>query len=405
MSHLPIPVGINAIGNRRRSVAFAQPAYLRDCRVESYFSASVSSKSAAKLRLQDSGTFASLFNFTVCCIEPFCPFRRRFFRSTILGRKMTRCISSKQFFRATLLASLLAATPALATDCQSLLGPFNRAIDEAREPDAQALIDQIAASAECGQYQTAAQYRLAALRLSAAQILMARGRPVAEYERLLTAAETPEVLWQASATLGEVRYGARRFAEAAQAYDRAIAIVNNETLTPTRPEKFEIDGLVSRSGQARLLAANVKVADGSSAFVPTAKDQRDGTLGGIYSRSVRGIVPQVVPVPITFDYAKATFTPIGEQAAQELAQALKEQSPARIQLVGHTDVRGSEDTNMKLSAARAEAVAAFLKQAGVTATIETKGVGASEPLNIMDSSGLSQDDIYALNRRVEFIRQ
>ena len=146
-------------------------------------------------------------------------------------------------------------------------------------------------------------------------------------------------------------------------------------------------------------------ADGSSAFVPTAKDQRNGTLGGIYSRSVRGIVPQVVPVPITFDYAKATFTPIGEQAARELAQALKEQSLVRIQLVGHTDVRGSEETNRKLSAARAEAVAAFLKEAGVTATIETKGVGASEPLNIMDSSGLNQDDIYALNRRVEFTRQ
>lgn len=318
---------------------------------------------------------------------------------------MIRPISSKLFLLATLLTSLLAATPALATDCKSFLGPFNQAIDEAREPDAQGLIDKIAASAECGQYQTAAQYRLAALRLSAAQILMARGRPVAEYERLLMAAEAPEVLWQASATLGEVRYGARRFAEAAEAYDRAIAIVNNETLTATRPEKFEIDGLISRSGQARLLAANVKMADGSSAFVPTAKDQRDGTLGGMYSRSVRGIVPQVVPVPITFDYAKATFTPIGEQAARELAQALKEQSPVRIQLVGHTDIRGSEDTNMKLSAARAEAVADFLKQAGVTATIETRGVGASEPLNIMDSSGLSQDDIYALNRRVEFIRQ
>lgn len=318
---------------------------------------------------------------------------------------MIRRIPSKQFFLATLLTGLLAANPALATDCKSFLGPFNQAIDEAREPDAQGLIDKIAASAECGQYQTAAQYRLAALRLSAAQILMARGRPVAEYERLLTAAEAPEVLWQASATLGEVRYGARRFAEAAEAYDRAIAIVGNETLTATRPEKFEIDGLISRSGQARLLAANVKMADGSSAFVPTAKDQRDGTLGGMYSRSVRGIVPQVVPVPITFDYAMATFTPIGEQAARELAQALKEQSPVRIQLVGHTDIRGSEETNMKLSAARAEAVADFLKQAGVTANIETKGVGATEPLNIMDSSGLSQDDIYALNRRVEFIRQ
>jgi len=311
----------------------------------------------------------------------------------------------KRYYFAAISACLLATSPALAADCKSILEPFNLAIDEARESDAQGFIDKIAGSADCGQYQTAAQLRLAALRLSAAQILMARGRPVDEYERLLTAAEAPEVLWQASATLGEVRFGQRRFAEAAEAYDRAIGIVNNETLTRTRPERFEIEGLINRSGQARLLAANVKMADGSSAFVPSAKDQRDGTIGGIYSRSVRGITPEAVPVPITFDYAKTTFTPIGEQAVRELAQVLKEQQPAHIVLVGHTDVRGSDETNMKLSAARAEAVAAFLKEAGVSATIETKGVGSTEPVKLLDSSGLSQDDIYALNRRVEFVRQ
>jgi len=320
---------------------------------------------------------------------------------------MTRINTFKHYRLAAAISACLltAAAPALAVDCKSLIEQFNQAIDAAQESEAQGLIDKIAGSADCGQYQTPAQLRIAALRLSAAQILMARGRPVAEYVRLLTAAETTEVLWQASATLGEVRFGERRFAEAAEAYDRALAIVKNETLTPAKPEKFEIEGLVARSGQARLLAANAKMADGTTAFVQTARDQRDGTLGGIYSRSVRGIVPQVVPVPITFEYAKASFTPIGEQAVRELADALREQRPARIKLVGHTDARGTEDTNKKLSAARAEAVAAYLKEVGITTMIETAGVGASEPIKLMDSAGLSQDDIYALNRRVEFIRQ
>jgi outer membrane protein OmpA-like peptidoglycan-associated protein len=318
---------------------------------------------------------------------------------------MVRSPALKRYLATAASIYALAAGPALADDCKSLLDPFNQAIDDARETEAQALVDKIAGSADCGRYQTASQLRLAALRLAAAQDLMARGRPVADYERLLTSAEAPEVLWQASATLGEVRFGERRFAEAAEAYDRAIAIVKNETLTPTRPEKFEIEGLMTRSGQARLLAANVKMADGSTRFVPTARDQRDGSLGGIYSRSVRGIVPQAVPIPITFEYAKTTFTPIGEQAVRELADALKEQGPARIQLVGHTDIRGNDETNMKLSVARAEAVAAYLKEAGISAVIETKGVGSSEPVKLLDSSGLSQEDIYALDRRVEFIRK
>ena len=88
---------------------------------------------------------------------------------------------------------------------------FNRAVDAGREREAQQLIDRIAQDAQCGRFQVAAQRRLAALRLAAVQSLLARGRPYTEIDRLLTESERPEVLWQASATLGEVRFGERRF--------------------------------------------------------------------------------------------------------------------------------------------------------------------------------------------------
>src|SRR5258707_8965922 len=122
----------------------------------------------------------------------------------------------------------------------------------------------------------------------------------------------PELFWKASATLGEVRFGERRFVDAAQAYDRAIEIVKNETLTPTSPEKFEIEGLMARSAQARLLAANVMRADGQTRFVQTAHDHRDGTLGGVFSRSVRGITPQAGPLIIHFAYDPTSLLPLVE---------------------------------------------------------------------------------------------
>ena len=301
-------------------------------------------------------------------------------------------------------ALCVVASAGARADCAQTVEEFNRAVDSGRETVAQQLVDRIATDSQCGKIQVAAQRRLAAFRLAAVQYMMARGRPATDYERLMTEAERPEVLWQASATLGEVRFGERRFVDAAMAFDRAIEIIKNESRTPTAPSKYEIEGLVDRAGQARLLAANLASA-GEHGFVRTARDQRDGRLGGIYSPSVRGIVPRAIPVPITFDYAKTSFTAVGKEAAQELLSAIKEQRPGRIVLVGHTDVRGAAETNMVLSSARAEAVAAFLRENGIEAAVETLGKGATEPIRLHDTSGLTQEDIYALNRRVEWRRE
>ena len=285
-----------------------------------------------------------------------------------------------------------------------MVDTFNRAVDAGRDADAQQMVDKIATDAQCGRFQVPAQRRLAAFRLSNAQLLMARGRPAGDYDRLLADADKPEVLWQAAATVGEVRFGERRFVDAARAFDRAIEIVKNETLTPNAPSKFEIEGLLERAGQARILAANAAPGQPGAGFVKTALNQRDGTLGGVYSPSVRGVIPRAVQVPITFEFAKTSFTSIGDEAARELLTAVKEQRPSKIVLVGHTDVRGTAETNMKLSRARAEAVSAFLRQHGVDIPVETDGKGANEPMRLSDTSGLTQEDIYALNRRVEWRR-
>jgi len=311
----------------------------------------------------------------------------------------------RHLYAVSLCGALIAAAAPARADCDQLVEQFNRAVDAGQEAPAQKLVDQIATDAGCGRFQIAAQRRLAAFRLAAVQYLMARGRPHGEFERLLNEADRPEVLWQAAATQGEVTFGERRFVNAALAFDRAIEIIKNESRTPTAPSKFEIEGLVERAAQARLLAANMPAGSDRGGFVKTARDKRDGTLGGLYSPSVRGIVPRAIPVPITFDYAKTSFTSVGTQAAQELLSAVKEQQPSRIVLIGHTDIRGSAENNMKLSVARAEAVATFLRENGVEAVMDTSGKGSSEPIQLGDTSGLTQDDIYALNRRVEWRRE
>ncbi|PDT04860.1 hypothetical protein CO666_09005 [Rhizobium chutanense] len=294
-----------------------------------------------------------------------------------------------------------ADTPA----CTALLDKLNEAVAAKDIPAAATEADAIAVSAECGQFQVNAQRRVAALRLASAQEMMAADRPVADYEPLLVAADSPQVLWQASATLGEIYFSARRFADAAADYQQAIEIIKNETRTPKAPPADTISDLIQRAAQARILAANPSSDNPQGSFVPAEKDHRSGVLGGIYSDNVRGIVPVSIPVPITFDFDKSTFTSIGTEAAEELLEALKEQKPGRIILIGHTDRRGGDDYNQKLSERRAQAVADFLKSHGIDASIDAEGRGASEPVDVTATANLTEDDVDALNRRVEWRRE
>lgn len=291
--------------------------------------------------------------------------------------------------------------PAFAEACSARIAAFNRAVDEAKFQDAQAQVEGIVGDPSCAGFVVAAQRRLAAERLATAQKIIAQNAPADDYLPLLIEADHAAVLWQAAATLAEVRFNQRQFAEAARGFDRAIEIVNNETLTPHDPGRATIERLLQRAAAARLLAANEE--SGKQGFVTTAT--RDGRLGGIFSPRVRGVVPRAVPMPITFDYRSASLTAEGQEAALELARAIKEQQPANVHLVGHTDLRGGPEYNKKLSVARAEAVAAFLRENNIDVPVEPEGVGADEPLPLDNVRGLTQEDIYALNRRVEWRRE
>jgi outer membrane protein OmpA-like peptidoglycan-associated protein len=314
---------------------------------------------------------------------------------------LIRCVA---VFGLVALSGLPPVAEAAPADCATLVAGFNAAVRDARIEDAQGIVDRIAVDDSCATMMVAAQRRLSALRLGLAQARSGDPNATSETESLLVAADRPQVLWQAAATLGEFRFGQRRFADAAAAFDRAIEIIKNEGLTPKAPSPDEIAGLVQRGSQARLLAAEPAPNAPEGTFAAAVKDKRDGTLGGVYSQSIRGVTPRTLPLPVTFVYGQAAFTSVGEQAARELLTALREQRPDRIILVGHTDPRGTPQGNLRLSVDRARAVAKFLADNGLEIPVETVGKGQTEPLVIPDRSGLTEDDIFALNRRVEWRR-
>ncbi|NEU94693.1 OmpA family protein [Bradyrhizobium uaiense] len=287
-----------------------------------------------------------------------------------------------------------------AADCTSLLARFNTAVQARSLEDAKKAESAIAGDAVCGASLIQVQNTRAALELVIAEALPANSP---QREALTVDADKPQVSWKAAAVLGAQRFEQRRFADAAGTYMRAIEIIKDATKTPHAPAPELINEILDRATQARLLAANEQAP--GSVFVASAKDHRDGSVGGVMSEDVRGFHPVSIPLPIRFDFNSAQLSPIGQQAVNELLSAIQQQHPAQIILVGHTDAVGSDEYNMRLSAERLKAVERALREAGVSQPIQGVAMGKRQPLRVVDPGSLTQEDINALNRRVEWRRR
>lgn len=88
-----------------------------------------------------------------------------------------------------------------------------------------------------------------------------------------------------------------------------------------------------------------------------------------------------MPNNVTFDSSSAQLKAAGANTLSGVAMVVAEFDKTRLNVVGHTDSTGSRDLNMKLSAQRADAVAAQLIGHGVTGSrISTLGVGPDQPV-------------------------
>ncbi|HYI76801.1 MAG TPA: OmpA family protein, partial [Chryseolinea sp.] len=83
----------------------------------------------------------------------------------------------------------------------------------------------------------------------------------------------------------------------------------------------------------------------------------------------------------------------------KLANFLIDHPKFKLNISGHTDSQGNEDSNLRLSQARADAIKAYLiyQFKIAAARIEAHGYGSAKPI-VEESS----EDERKLNRRVEF---
>lgn len=101
---------------------------------------------------------------------------------------------------------------------------------------------------------------------------------------------------------------------------------------------------------------------------------------------------------IFFDFDKAVLLQQSYNELQNLLTILQDHPKMRIEIRGHTDGRGSEDYNQRLSENRAKAVVDYLVSKGIDSRrLQYKGFGKSKPI-----ASNATEEGRARNRRVEF---
>lgn len=103
---------------------------------------------------------------------------------------------------------------------------------------------------------------------------------------------------------------------------------------------------------------------------------------------------------VLFDFDSAKITPKADALIQNAVHVLKLNPTLTIAVEGHTDSKGSDAYNQKLSERRANAVKSEIVRLGISPSrLTTVGYGESKPVDTNDT-----DQGRAYNRRVEYKR-
>src|ERR1700677_3896151 len=300
-------------------------------------------------------------------------------------------------------ATLVLAAPALASDCDALSANFKSAIAEksiAKVKDAMAAIAD----------DSACNFDIDAYRLEEIVSAMSAAPPAAtsESERkpMIEFAQSAIRIggtWRSAETMGDYYAHRGEFKDALAWYETGISFLSRASTGSTPQDREQ---LLARAEAAKHQASDDSEGRHSATFATTTRDA-DGSLGGIYSPELlRGAQAVAVPLPINFFVDETRFTPVGEEAIEELLEAVKQQKVDGMVLVGHTDPRGNHSYNVELSKRRAAAVRDYLLSHGVSAHIDVEGKGPDSPFDVsLLGRPVTKEEEWALDRRVEWVRQ
>ncbi len=118
------------------------------------------------------------------------------------------------------------------------------------------------------------------------------------------------------------------------------------------------------------------------------------------------IIPPPVIEPIYYNFDKWNIRGDAENPLDHIVQLMKENPNWKLEISSHTDSRGSDNYNMRLSQQRAESVMKYLTDHGIEAgRLSAQGYGETRLVNNCSNRMPCSEAAHQLNRRSEFMVQ
>ncbi len=168
-----------------------------------------------------------------------------------------------------------------------------------------------------------------------------------------------------------------------------------------------IGGVVGRAAGNTAMGAIIGAAVGGTAgaIIGRKMDKQAEEMGKVLGnetaevkREGEGIVINFKE-KILFGFDRSDLNTSAQTNLTKLVEVLQKYPDTDIEIIGHTDSKGTDAYNQALSERRANAVASYLRSQGISNTrLTAKGMGKNDPIATNDT-----EEGRAQNRRVEFV--
>jgi len=180
---------------------------------------------------------------------------------------------------------------------------------------------------------------------------------------------------------------------------------------PTLAQNFQPDAPVPPDAKGVVLPLKGEVLDikrvtleirGIASGMTSRAETVQGALKDL-GATVKGKEIKIsLAADVLFDFDKADLRPEAGPALEKVAAVLKAYPTASVLIEGHTDGKGNDQYNQKLSERRAESVRHWLGDHGISTVMTTRGWGKTKPVARNTKLDGSDDPVgRQKNRRVE----